>query len=131
MSETDLHRDLSAGGEAPAMPKRRKVRKGTQSCWECKRRKTRCTFAAPTGAVCDGCRSRRTKCIKQEFRDDAATASSKVDRISRVEILVEKLVQDSSANMVDMLPQDEIEPDNVVEYAVRAKINSFAVWSPI
>ncbi|OIW34604.1 hypothetical protein CONLIGDRAFT_13887 [Coniochaeta ligniaria NRRL 30616] len=53
--------------EMPRALKRRKVRKGTQSCWECKRRKIRCTFVAPTEAICDGCRSRRVKCISQEF----------------------------------------------------------------
>ncbi|KAF3138319.1 hypothetical protein TWF569_008815 [Orbilia oligospora] len=52
--------------------KRRKVRKGTQSCWECKRRKTRCTFATSQNSVCDGCKSRRTRCIGQEYEDEAA-----------------------------------------------------------
>lgn len=47
--------------------KRRKIRKGTQSCWECKRRKTRCTFASPNESVCDGCRSRKVNCISQQF----------------------------------------------------------------
>ncbi|KAL6818035.1 hypothetical protein GGI42DRAFT_309221 [Trichoderma sp. SZMC 28013] len=62
-------------GQSPT-PKRRKIRKGTQSCWECKRRKIRCTFAAPTETVCDGCRSRRVKCISQEYYDDAPLISS-------------------------------------------------------
>ncbi|CAG9984991.1 unnamed protein product [Clonostachys byssicola] len=52
--------------------KRRKIRKGTQSCWECKRRKIRCTFATPADTTCDGCRSRRTKCVSQEFDDESA-----------------------------------------------------------
>ncbi|CAI6099244.1 unnamed protein product [Clonostachys chloroleuca] len=63
-------KDTSAADEdATATPsrKRRKIRKGTQSCWECKRRKIRCTFATPAENTCDGCRSRRTKCISQEF----------------------------------------------------------------
>jgi len=47
--------------------KRRRVRKGTASCWECKRRKTRCTFASPSESVCDGCRSRQLRCISQQF----------------------------------------------------------------
>ncbi|PGH27942.1 hypothetical protein AJ80_00196 [Polytolypa hystricis UAMH7299] len=87
--------------ERPTLSKRRKLRKGTQSCWECKRRKIRCTFAAPTEAICDGCRSRRTKCISQEFDDEAAPTSRKVDRISRMESLVEQSVERNSAN--DML----------------------------
>ncbi|KAK2776205.1 hypothetical protein FQN53_002839 [Emmonsiellopsis sp. PD_33] len=59
--------NIPSSAAEPTPLKRRKVRKGTQSCWECKRRKTRCTFAAPTETVCDGCRSRRTKCVGQEF----------------------------------------------------------------
>ncbi|KAL7896310.1 hypothetical protein HDV64DRAFT_255797 [Trichoderma sp. TUCIM 5745] len=58
------------GGDQFSTPKRRKIRKGTQSCWECKRRKIRCTFATPTESVCDGCRSRRVKCLSQEYHDD-------------------------------------------------------------
>ena len=48
-------------------PKRRKVRKGTQSCWECKRRKIKCIFATAEDAVCSGCAGRKTKCLSQEF----------------------------------------------------------------
>ncbi|KAK7966218.1 uncharacterized protein PG986_000495 [Apiospora aurea] len=55
------------------LPKRRKIRKGTQSCWECKRRKVWCTYASPADSICDGCRSRRTKCVSQEFDDDGGT----------------------------------------------------------
>ncbi|KAK8110634.1 uncharacterized protein PG998_007091 [Apiospora kogelbergensis] len=64
-----------AVGEAEPRPKRRKIRKGTQSCWECKRRKVRCTYAKPTASICDGCRSRRTECVSQEFDDGAGGAS--------------------------------------------------------
>ncbi|KAH8651321.1 hypothetical protein BX600DRAFT_387642 [Xylariales sp. PMI_506] len=101
MPELDPRRGSSVGGEAslsssPA-PRRRKIRKGTQSCWECKRRKIRCTFAKPTDATCDGCRSRRTKCISQEFHVDAAVSqNSKADRLSRMESLVEQLLKQSN-----------------------------------
>ncbi|KAH7024979.1 uncharacterized protein B0I36DRAFT_366877 [Microdochium trichocladiopsis] len=68
--------------------KRRRVRKGTQSCWQCKRRKTRCTFFAARAAApgdgrlqgpCDGCRSRRTKCVSQEFEEDGAVSATTAD----------------------------------------------------
>ncbi|KAF3405496.1 putative transcription factor [Talaromyces pinophilus] len=87
----DLFETFSAAETANA-PKKRKVRKGTLSCWECKRRKIRCTFAALTDAICDGCRSRQTRCISQEFYDEVALPNKKVDRLSRVESLVEQLV---------------------------------------
>jgi len=59
-------------------PKRRKVRKGTQSCWECKRRKIRCTFVSPRESVCDSCRSRRVKCISQEFYENETHKPSRM-----------------------------------------------------
>ncbi|OKL62328.1 hypothetical protein UA08_02282 [Talaromyces atroroseus] len=99
----------TATEEASAVPKRRKVRKGTQSCWECKRRKIRCTFATPTETICDGCRSRRTKCISQKFHDEAAQATRKVDRLSRMESLVEELVNRSSVHTPGLLHQ--VRPD--------------------
>ncbi|ATY63675.1 C6 zinc finger domain containing [Cordyceps militaris] len=73
---------------------RRKVRKGTQSCWECKRRKIRCTFAAPTDAVCDGCKSRQTRCVGQEYEDEETPpAGRKADRLRRMESIIEDLVK--------------------------------------
>ncbi|KAI5861227.1 hypothetical protein GGS23DRAFT_158776 [Durotheca rogersii] len=103
--------NASAVGEAPAALRRRKVRKGAQSCWECKRRKVRCTFAAPTDAVCDGCRSRRTRCISQRFHDEPASAGTKTDRLSRVESLVEQLVSRGSVDTSSAWPRRRPSPD--------------------
>jgi hypothetical protein len=77
---------------------RRKVRKGTSSCWECKRRKIKCTFAAPRDVTCDGCRRRGIMCTSQEFpRVVIPTPTSGTrqvgDRLGRVEALVEQLVR--------------------------------------
>jgi hypothetical protein len=48
--------------------KRRKVRKGTHSCWECKRRKMKCRFDPRIASTsCNGCRRRGSPCISQEF----------------------------------------------------------------
>ncbi|KAI6084914.1 hypothetical protein F4821DRAFT_261450 [Hypoxylon rubiginosum] len=119
-----------AAEEAPERsnaPKRRKVRKGTQSCWECKRRKIRCTFAAPTDAICDGCKSRHTKCISQEYHDDAVLASRKADRLSRVESLVEGLVSRSNTDMADTLRRDHSGQDGIEP--VSANINGLDLES--
>ncbi|KPM43145.1 hypothetical protein AK830_g3423 [Neonectria ditissima] len=78
-------------GRPSPVPPRRKVRKGTQSCWECKRRKTRCTFATPPDSTCDGCKSRQTRCISQEFRDEGAVLAKKPDRLRQMEMLIEHL----------------------------------------
>lgn len=64
--------------------KRRKIRKGTRSCWECKRRKLRCLFEHRNGSptdfnvVCVGCRRRGTKCVSQEFPEEVSTPGERV-----------------------------------------------------
>lgn len=63
--------------------KRRKLRKGTHSCWRCKRRKIKCTFATSVDAVCVGCSRRGLACINQEFPEGAIT-SDKTPAILRV-----------------------------------------------
>jgi hypothetical protein len=53
--------------------KRRRLRKGTHSCWECKRRKTKCITNPLFGtATCNGCRRRGTQCISQEYPEDTS-----------------------------------------------------------
>ena len=52
--------------------KRRRLRKGTHSCWECKRRKMKCIFASSTdGTACQACRRRGSRCVTQEFPEDS------------------------------------------------------------
>lgn len=89
--------------------KRRKVRKGTQSCWECKRRKIRCNFSGPLETVCDNCKRRWTVCISQEYPDDSereATTSAVhigaqagASRLRRLEQLMELLVNKDKAGV--------------------------------
>lgn len=54
--------------------KRRKLRKGTHSCWECKRRKARCIFHPLDTSTCNGCRRRGSQCISQEFPENPAVS---------------------------------------------------------
>jgi hypothetical protein len=79
--------------EPPAM--RRKVRKGTKSCWECKRRKARCIFASDH-ATCVGCQRRRTACVSQEMPEELSPARignrHLGERISRVEDIMNELL---------------------------------------
>ncbi|KAF4969094.1 hypothetical protein FSARC_3617 [Fusarium sarcochroum] len=80
---------------APA-PKRRKLRKGTQSCWECKRRKAKCTFSSDAVDVCDSCKRRGTDCVSQDASEKPpAPGSNKhlVDRLGEVEALVQHLLK--------------------------------------
>jgi len=95
--------------------KRRKVRKGTHSCWECKRRKIRCTFLKASDTVCIGCTRRGTDCLGQEFPEESVTAASSAanDRIVRVEALIQQLVKQVSRGShvlsegPGLSPQDE------------------------
>ncbi|KAH8905234.1 hypothetical protein BR93DRAFT_775160 [Coniochaeta sp. PMI_546] len=75
-----MEESSTGSADTPLVLKRRRVRKGTQSCWECKRRKIRCTFVAPTEAVCDGCKSRQVECISQEFYVDNAETRGPTDK---------------------------------------------------
>ncbi|KZL83904.1 c6 zinc finger domain containing protein, partial [Colletotrichum incanum] len=55
----------------------KKVPEGTHSCWECKRRKIKCKFDPLTGAApCNGCRRRGSRCISQEFPEEASLDES-------------------------------------------------------
>lgn len=108
-SRGDLFETCSVA-ETAITPKKRKIRKGTLSCWECKRRKIRCTFAASTEPICDGCRSRQTNCISQEFPDEGA--NRKVDRLGRVESLVEQLVKRSGDERSDNLAKGQFCQEN-------------------
>ncbi|EXJ80946.1 hypothetical protein A1O3_07234 [Capronia epimyces CBS 606.96] len=83
--------------DAETQPKRKKIRRGTRSCWECKRRKMKCVFDSPTDAVCIACQRRGTKCVSQEFPEEvsAPVDRSRImgDRVVRVENMVEQLFQ--------------------------------------
>lgn len=58
---------------AQSEAKRRKLRKGTHSCWECKRRKMKCIFdPAKNSTICNGCRRRGSKCVSQDFPEEAS-----------------------------------------------------------
>ncbi|KAH6869766.1 hypothetical protein B0T10DRAFT_553603 [Thelonectria olida] len=94
---------------APA-PKRRKLRNGTTSCWECKRRKARCSLARTDDSVCDGCKRRGTPCISQDLPDQPARDGSNrqlIDRLGQVEAVVDRLLQAAHDNR---LPSDSERP---------------------
>jgi hypothetical protein len=54
-----------------SVAKRRKIRKGTFSCWECKNRKIRCQLEPRSKVDCQFCQRRGLACISQEFQDPA------------------------------------------------------------
>ncbi|KAH7305771.1 hypothetical protein B0I35DRAFT_108493 [Stachybotrys elegans] len=91
---------MNAPSRSRATPisRRRKIRKGTFSCWECKRRKKRCEIKPPA-TKCLFCRQRDLPCRSQEFeeddqddQDDQETGHGAAARLRHVEDLVEQLV---------------------------------------
>lgn len=84
------------GSEPPV--KRRKIRKGTKSCWECRKRKIKCRFDGPEDAVCVGCKQRETACRSQEFDDNNGDEPGQkpepplAKRLDRLEQMMERIV---------------------------------------
>lgn len=97
MAGTYSHAPEFRGGEDLPERPRKRLRKGTRSCWECKRRKVRCLFAGAADVNCQGCRRRGTACISQDLPDDpgpsghAGNTVGVEERLGRVEALVEHL----------------------------------------
>ena len=78
----------------------KKMRKGTHSCFECRRRKIRCIFSSDNPNVCSECFARGSKCLGQEEADvDVAALDNRKnlrERVAKLEALVETLSQDRS-----------------------------------
>ncbi|KAK5628564.1 hypothetical protein RRF57_004279 [Xylaria bambusicola] len=76
-------------------PKRRRVRKGTRSCWECRRRKIRCIYPSEDSSICANCETRGTSCVSQEFVDEPVSAPNQrvTQRLGRVEEMLEQLIE--------------------------------------
>lgn len=80
--------------------RRKRIRKGTKSCWECKRRKIKCQLSSEDVPVCSGCLARGTHCLSQEYPEDrepSNNGSHVGERLGRVEQLLETLVAKISA----------------------------------
>ncbi|KAL6857331.1 hypothetical protein J3F83DRAFT_763678 [Trichoderma novae-zelandiae] len=84
---------------------RRKLRRGTTSCWECKRRKTRCHFENTDSSACESCERRGCKCVLQHIEErssvtEAAGQSVRPRRaggqLDHLEGLVGRLVRQST-----------------------------------
>lgn len=85
-------------------PKVKRMRKGTKSCTECRRRKIKCIFDPLRPEVCNDCFTRGATCIDQEHADFQPKPSDQSQqglkgRVSQLEDLVRTLVSklDSSS----------------------------------
>ncbi|MCJ1386189.1 hypothetical protein MMC17_009315 [Xylographa soralifera] len=102
--------------------KRRKVRKGTQNCWECRRRKVRCVFAVSTDVVCKNCRQRGTACISQEHPDEpmlSAGGNQVETRLGRVEEFIEHLVNSAVTAHIPNPPAKDLSEGHLTQLEPR------------
>lgn len=115
----------------------RKIRKGTRSCWECKRRKTRCIFPASGESTCVYCQRRRIPCIGQEIPESLALAGKGQrglgDRITKIEDVMKDLLtgkdigstsQDQDALEVDT---SDLTPSSVRALPAPAKVSTSTI----
>ncbi|KAJ5700161.1 hypothetical protein N7536_003174 [Penicillium majusculum] len=86
------HDPQSRAGDQP----RKKIRKGTRSCWQCKHRKVRCNFASDSDQSCKECLARGLPCRSQELPEPKNPRESDRtylnERMARVEKLLETLL---------------------------------------
>ncbi|KAF5006513.1 hypothetical protein FDECE_7115 [Fusarium decemcellulare] len=99
--------------------KRRNIRKGTRSCWECKRRKARCTFADDSDTVCVGCSRRGSVCVSQEYPEETSQACQPDERrlqhFARIGQMVVKIVKEEAILETSAKPEpvDAWDPGDV------------------
>lgn len=82
-----------------SLPTRKKMRKGTHSCFECRRRKIRCIFQPENPDVCSECFARGSRCIDQEHANPEVIVDHRKnlrERVSRLEALVDSLMEDKA-----------------------------------
>ncbi|KAJ4380264.1 hypothetical protein N0V86_004574 [Didymella sp. IMI 355093] len=82
-----------------SLPMRKKMRKGTHSCFECRRRKIRCIFQPDNPDVCSECFARGSRCIDQENANPDVIVDHRKnlrERVSRLEALVDSLLEDKT-----------------------------------
>ncbi|KAL0254684.1 hypothetical protein SLS55_009206 [Diplodia seriata] len=79
---------------------RKRMRKGTHSCFECRRRKIRCISSDEHPGECTECFARGSRCIDQENADPDAIVDNRKnlrERVAKLEALIESLLDDRSA----------------------------------
>ncbi|KAJ5620184.1 hypothetical protein N7510_004168 [Penicillium lagena] len=90
-------------------PPRKKIRKGTRSCWECKHRKVRCHFASDGDRSCRECLARGLLCRTQDLPEPEnpreSDRASLNERLARVELLLERFLHRYDGDTDQPLPE--------------------------
>ncbi|KAJ5127033.1 hypothetical protein N7448_007812 [Penicillium atrosanguineum] len=113
----------SAFNGLESLLKRRKTRKGTSSCWECRHRKKRCDFE-PESTTCVFCLRHRLECVSQEFSETTNGYEKVGQRIDQIEGLVEQLIQQRKGKSTSA-PESSMTPERsqCVQYPTLRSVN--------
>lgn len=110
--------------------KRRKIRKGTRSCWECKRRKMRCIFASSEDVTCISCQRRRSPCVSQEMPEDLSPARKGnrhlSERIARVEDFMKEFRASKDVGAISQIEGEPRQDRHSNSNALKARSNDSA-----
>ncbi|KAI6783992.1 uncharacterized protein J7T54_004538 [Emericellopsis cladophorae] len=102
--------------------KKRKVRKGTHSCWECRRRKIKCTFARENDLVCVNCQAKASSTSSRP--QDEALAQ----RLIRLEAMMGRLADPQSKANEYNYPRDM--EDDLLETSAARHANLLETHAP-
>ena len=117
---------------AQSEAKRRRLRKGTHSCWECKRRKMRCILDPLTDATtCKGCRRRGSQCVSQEFPEELSLSMDKTNKRGDGDVRV-KTVQagNDDATYDGKAPTTPSEDERRADHGIPAPVSAVSAPSP-
>ncbi|KAF2630847.1 hypothetical protein BU25DRAFT_408120 [Macroventuria anomochaeta] len=95
-----------------SLPTRKKMRKGTHSCFECRRRKIRCIYQSDNPDVCSECFARGSRCIDQENANPDVIVDHRKnlrERVSRLEALVDSLLEEKTVKSESPSHQSQAE----------------------
>ncbi|KAF2708550.1 hypothetical protein K504DRAFT_380369 [Pleomassaria siparia CBS 279.74] len=122
--------------QATDLAVRKKMRKGTHSCFECRRRKIRCIFPPDNSDVCSECFARGSRCVDQEHASPDVIVDHRKnlrERVSRLEALVDSLLEDkversvtdtSSSKTPNMATRDTFPPTPLSSDASSAVVHN-------
>ncbi|KAL8662587.1 MAG: hypothetical protein Q9168_008232, partial [Polycauliona sp. 1 TL-2023] len=101
---------------------RKRMRKGTHSCLECRRRKIRCIYEEDATA-CTRCTTKRLQCADQEYGDAKALGADKRksmrERTNELEGMITQILTKLDNNPATAGPQDHTDVETKAAEALR------------
>jgi hypothetical protein len=98
------------------------MRKGTRSCYECRKRKVRCIFTYHS-TTCEGCTAKGRRCTEQKremLGDVLETKDSLRERIARLESIIEASRSSNGNTSVVPLSSSEDGPSSSGEVPTKS-----------